>query len=153
MGIRLYRCADKGEFRVISTGSCLLSEITGGTRHWFASPGLPITSSTCLPVTHCILLHHVRAVLHVLLVACTANPPLASVTIVISCSRRARMAKSDNNVYSDRATLSHPWLFLRAGGKISRGHFACGGTRRINFSPASRWRTWKFLSFFNSRAW
>lgn len=38
MGIRLYRYADKGEFRVISTGSCLLSEITGGTRHWFASP-------------------------------------------------------------------------------------------------------------------
>jgi len=71
---RLYRYADKGEFRVISTGSCLLSGITGGTQHWFASPGLPITSSTCLPVTHCILLHHVRAVLHVLLVACTTNP-------------------------------------------------------------------------------
>lgn len=61
---------------------------------------LPITSSTCLPVTHCILLHHVRVVSHVLLVACTASTLVASVTIVISCSCRTADGRIRYKVYS-----------------------------------------------------
>ena len=100
MGIRLYRYADKGEFRVISTGSCLLSGITGGTRHWFASPVCPLQARpACRSRTASCYITCVRYCMYYSL---RARPTLvASVTIVISCSCRTRTAKSDNNVYSE----------------------------------------------------
>lgn len=101
MGIRLYRYADKGEFRIISMGSCLLSGITGGTRHWFASPVCPLQARpACRSRTASCYIMCVRYCMYYSL---RARPTLvASVTIVISCSCRTRTTKSDNNVYSDQ---------------------------------------------------
>lgn len=135
MGFRLYRYADKGEFRVISTGSCLLSGITGGTRHWFASPVCPLQARpACRSRTASCYITCVRYCMYYSL---RARPTLvASVTIVISCSCRTRTAKSDNNVYS-KIKYSAVRDYFCAEKNIPQSSRECTRTWRINFSYIS----------------
>lgn len=83
----------------LALGSCLLSEITGGTRHWFASPVCPLQARPACRsrIASC----YITCVRYCMYYSLRAPPALvASVTIVISCSCRTRPAKSGDNVYS-----------------------------------------------------
>lgn len=104
MEIGLYRLVNKGEFYVISTGSCLLNEITGGTRHWFASPACLLQARpVCRSRTASCYITCVRYRMYYSL---RARPTLlAGVTIVISCSCRPRTAKSDTTCTRIRSNI------------------------------------------------
>jgi len=74
-----------------------------------------------------------------------ARPTLvASVTIVISCSRRTRTAKSDNKVHSNQI-LCHPWLFLCGAKNIPQ--LSCVCIQRFIFSYIVYFLWWHFIVF------